>query len=101
MTKRAYLSGPITGKENYKEAFRRAQSALLEKGYAVINPAELDGVLNDCFTYEEIMDVCLDLLRQCDYIVQLPGWQESRGCNIEWGYAKGADLIILPLEALL
>ena len=98
---RLYISGPITGAKNYKRIFQGAKDALTAKGYDVVNPAELTEVIGDSFTYDEILAIDTDLLARCDAVVQLPGWEESRGANIEYGYALGADKIIIKLEDVL
>ena len=36
---RVYLSGAITGTDDYMERFARAQMLLQNEGYSVINPA--------------------------------------------------------------
>ena len=98
---RLYISGPITGIENYRRIFQGAKDTLLAKGYDVVNPAELTEVIGDSFSYDEIMRIDLDLLGRCDVLVQLPEWEKSRGSNIEYGYALGSDKIILTLKELL
>ena len=98
---RLYISGPITGIENYRRIFQGAKDALLAKGYDVVNPAELTEVIGDSFTYDEILAIDLDLLARCDAVVQLPGWENSRGANVEYGYALAADKIIIKLEDIL
>ena len=42
--KTVFLSGPIRGVADYKERFAEAGQVLLEKGYKVINPANMDYV---------------------------------------------------------
>lgn len=97
-----YLSGPITGHKNYRQQFARAAGALKEMGYAVINPAELGAALPlDQMSYEDIMKIDMELLAAADYLVQLPGWEDSKGANRELGFALGADKIIVSLEQLL
>ena len=97
-----YLSGPITGHKNYRQQFARAAGALKEMGYAVINPAELGAALPlDQMSYEDIMKIGLELLAAADYLVQLPGWEDSKGANRELGFALGTDKIIVSLEQLL
>lgn len=98
---RVYISGPITGVTNYKRIFEGYKDKLVAKGFDVINPAELTSVIGDSFSYDEIMDIDLDILSRCDYMIQLPGWEKSRGCNIEYGYARAADKIILKVEDIL
>ena len=55
MSKILYLSGPITGVDDYFERFQRAFLALEEAGYNVINPAPLYQVMPDDATYEADM----------------------------------------------
>ena len=47
-----YLSGPITGVDNYQEIFRTARGRLAAMGYKVINPAEMIG---GCYTRAPVM----------------------------------------------
>lgn len=97
-----YLSGPITGHKNYRQQFARAAGALKEMGYAVINPAELGAAPPlDQMSYEDIMKIDMELLAAADYLVQLPGWEGSKGANRELGFALGTDKIIVSLEQLL
>lgn len=96
-----YLSGPITGVKNYKRNFMAARDALVAKGHQVINPAEMSEVLHSGASYQDYMDICLALLAKADALVQLPDWDKSLGANRELGYALGADIIVVNLEALL
>ena len=97
-----YLSGPITGHKNYRPQFARAAGTLKGMGYAVINPAELGAALPlDQMSYEDIMKIDMGLLATADYLVQLPGWEDSKGANRELGFALGTDKIIVSLEQLL
>lgn len=97
-----YLSGPITGHKNYRQQFARAAGALKELGYVVINPAELGAALPlDQMSYEDIMKIDMGLLATADYLVQLPGWENSKGAKRELGFALGTDKIIVSLEQLL
>lgn len=96
-----YLSGPITGVDNYRETFRAAKSQLVTKGYKVINPAEMDGVLHEGANYEDFLDIDLALLAKADVLVQLPDWEHSRGANRELGFALGTDKIVVSLGDLL
>ena len=98
---RLYLSGPITGVNDYFDRFQEAFLALAERGYNVINPAPLYQVMPDDATQEEYMQICMDLLAMADVLVQLPGWEKSCGCNRELGWAIASDLIVIQLESLL
>ena len=91
---RVYISGGITGVENYREKFNKAQEELEKDGHDVFNPA----LYADAFpklTYDEYMQLGLQVLDMCDAIYMLKGWQKSCGANREYGYALATDKIIL------
>ena len=97
-----YISGPITGDKAYRQKFKAIEQQLTSRGYAVVNPAELDGVLPaQDMTWAQIMTFCIDILARCDYLVQLPGWEKSLGCQQEYGYAIGIGMSVLPVQELL
>lgn len=98
---RIYLSGPITGVRNYLDIFNKASAALTRNGYRVVNPANLCFVLDGTATREDFMNIDMELLRMCDVLVQLPGWETSLGCQREYGAALERDMIILKWEALV
>ena len=91
---RVYISGGITGVENYKQFFDETEKKLKSEGHEVINPTSFDSVLPQ-LTYEEFMKFDIFLLDMCDAIYMLKGWQKSCGANREYGYALATDKIIL------
>ena len=92
-----YISGPMEGVENYEENFRRAEDDLTEAGYKVVNPANIDVT---GMSREEILDMDLKLLRECDAICMLKGWQQSCGANREYGFALGCRIAIMYEDVL-
>ena len=97
-----YLSGPITGNPNYMQQFEQAARDLSMKGYDVINPAALDRVVPTyLLSYDTIMNLDLELLALADYLVQMPGWEDSKGCNRELGFAQARDLIVVSFQDLV
>lgn len=90
---RVYISGPITNCVDYKENFERAEKALREQGFEVLNPVAFEEFLPQ-LTYEEYMSFDLCLLDLCNAVYMLAGWQQSLGANREYGYALAKGLII-------
>lgn len=84
-----FISGGITGKDNYLEEFAKAEEYLKNKGYGVVNPARiLDCFPKDIMNYSDCMDIAIMLLKKCDVIYSLRGWRSSTGANFERRFAN-------------
>ena len=102
---RIYLSGKITGNDNYYAEFINAEIAV-KRQYSkaeVINPAKCNQFLvGDCPTlpYEDLMNVCHAMLCSCDTICMMPNWQNSIGARMEksWAEERGITVIYIPYE---
>lgn len=96
---RIYLSGPITGVEDFANKFDLVETELGILGFdKVINPSRLEDVIKNS-TYEEVMNIDIKLVDMCDLIVMLPGWKKSLGCNREYGYALGRGIPVVDWES--
>lgn len=93
--KRIYISGPITGIDNYQEKFKAAEEKLLREGYEPVNPASMGKELWNWMRYEEVMELDLCLLGMCSSVYMLKGWEQSKGANREYGYALAKRMEIL------
>lgn len=85
---KVYISGGITGVENYLHHFLVAQERLEKIGVEVINPARILLEMPKSTSYEEYIRVCIELINQCDEILMLNGWENSRGAVFEKHYAE-------------
>ena len=92
---RIYISGPITGTDDYMERFNNAEEHLKMIGYSAVNPAKVNSELPEDTTYEEYMRMSFVMLDMCDGICMLDGWEESRGANREYGYALAKNYEII------
>jgi hypothetical protein len=114
MKRRIYISGPMTGIEprEYRRRFREAEAILRRHGYGCINPCRvwpcrfpwlyrlMNALLGRRLTYAVILAYDLILLMtRADGIAMLPGWQASRGAQIENYTARHFPLMGISRQA--
>lgn len=88
---KAYLSGPMTGipEYNYPE-FERVTKYLRAKDMEVVSPHEIPAPveeLKDEALWEYYMAKCKEQVAECDTIILMEGWPESRGARQELQWA--------------
>jgi hypothetical protein len=97
--KRVYLSGPMSGIADHNfPAFNEQAAKLRAAGYEVINPAELNP--DPAMTWEECLRVDIRELCTCDAIALMPGWERSKGANLELHIAHrlGLEVMHMPMQ---
>lgn len=99
-----YIAGPFRGETSWEvaENVRAAERVGLEVarlGYMPLTPhantAHFDGCLPDAFWLEGT----LELLRRCDAVVLVPGWERSRGTKAEIREAEARKIPVFQSPA--
>jgi hypothetical protein len=108
---KVYIAGPMTGIADWNFlAFFEAEEKLLSLGFEVVNPAHNDGktveeALENAgsperpnYTWAYYMRRDLPHVMDVDMICLLPGWQSSRGAQLEVHVAKALGLPLMILK---
>ena len=93
-----YLSGPITGIDNYMENFSAAEVRLADKGWHVVNPAKMGWILPVNAEWSDFMMIDFQLLAACGCICMLKDWEKSRGAQAEMAFAKENGIRVIYHE---
>ncbi len=97
---KCYIAGPMTGQANFNyDAFNTCAAELREAGYEVINPAENFGGRQD-LTWETYLREGVRQVTLVDFIVVLPGWEFSKGANLEVHIARTLKIPIVNCGTL-
>lgn len=93
--KRIYIAGPMSGLPDFNyPAFNLAAERLRALGFEVEKPAE--NPAPPCGSWLGYMRLGIRQLAQCDGVVTLAGWQNSRGARIEVQLAQQLNLAVMP-----
>lgn len=85
-----YISHPFNGEERNKEAIEGIVEELVEDypDETFVSPVHAFGYLYDSVDYDAGLNMCLDLLEVCDYMIVFGNYKQSRGCMAEIRYAE-------------
>ena len=90
---KVYIAGPITGVEGYKDNFIKAAELLRSRGMEPVDPTDPGTV--EGAPYKFYIDRGLKKLIECDAVLMLPGWEDSKGAFLECYYAQITEIPIL------
>lgn len=63
-----------------------------------ISPLHTFGYLYNDTSYEDGLNMCLELLRKCNVLYVIKDFEDSRGCNNEIGFAKALNIPISYID---
>lgn len=94
-----YIAGPMTGLKDFNyPAFNAEAARLRALGHEVLNPAE--NPAPPCGSWAGYMRLALRQLIECECVVLLPGWIESKGAMIERNLAQALGMAIVVASEL-
>lgn len=95
-----YLSGPMTGIEDYNfPAFRAMADKWADKGWVVKDPSRnFEGRVD--LPYETYFREDIKILLECTALALLPGWEKSKGAIAERALAERLNLKIYDAETM-
>ena len=96
---RLYLSGPITGVEDYGVRFAAAADQLEARGYVVVNPATIGE--RPGWLWADYMRAALQLMCNCQGVALLPDWHGSKGARLERDVAERLSMPITTVDGWL
>lgn len=104
-SKRTYLSGPITGRPMLNiESFTSLRDSLMQMGEGagnVVVPHELFDADDTDQTWDYYMRRCIAELINCDLVLTLPDWEDSRGAKLEVHIARALSIEVKDANVYL
>lgn len=98
---KVYIAGKMTGLEvdDIMNRFNSTEKFLIEKGYAVMNPAVLWNLGDPSrFDRNEYLQINYAMIDQCDVLVVLPDFEDSYGTTREIKYAMEIGIPVYYLD---
>lgn len=97
MNKLIYIAHPYGGKEENKEKIEAIIGNFIVdySDCVFVSPVHNYGFLYESMEYIDGMDLCLNLLEKCDELWLSREWVTSKGCCMEYGFAKAKGIKIV------
>ena len=88
-----YVAHPFLGKQGERRKGGRYCAPAMREypDYVFYSPLHAIGFYYHDVPYDVGIEHCLEMLRRCDELWLCEGWENSRGCSLEYSFAKGWD----------
>lgn len=94
-----YISGPITNAtQEQLDRFEDASRRLDLRGFDYFNPLETPPPPKDAHVWQYYMRRSISELCEADAILVLPGWEDSRGCQLEVFVAQNLGIPVIDFK---
>lgn len=92
---RIYVAGPVTGMPDLnRRAFDEAADRLGAAGHTPLLP---HWFVSPDASWSTAMRRCVETLVKCDGVALLPGWERSRGADVECSLAAAIGMPVMTL----
>ncbi len=100
--KLVYIAHPFGGKqENIADVEKTIKDLLCcHLDTSFYSPLHATGFFYDDMTYLNGTEHCFEALSRCDELWLCDNWEDSRGCNMEYAYAKARGMKIRYVELM-
>lgn len=88
-----YISHPSGGKEENTKDIEKVIKALCNNeeivdNFCIVSPVHNYGFMYNELSYEDGLNLCLDLLEECDIALVVGDWRTSTGCKAEISFCE-------------
>ena len=98
-----YIAHPFGGEKENVEKVQKIITDLLHRlpNHTFYSPLHATGFFYNELSYLDGMEHCFEALSRCDELWLCEGWKDSRGCNMEYAFAKGKGMPIKFIEGVI
>lgn len=96
-----YISGPITGisEASCELLFTNAVLNIQYLGHFAVSPWHISKLLPKTFSHDDYMAIDIEMMKRCDAVYFIGGWEDSNGCKHERSICEALGIRIFDSMA--